>query len=116
MNDHLFLHNRGIHSVLRHLTCSRLLLMDMVEHGQSKLFNMRKRTNDTRRNRIHCRSGRMRGRRRTHSRGMMEGSRNLHLGMPENIPAKSTKSSLPTSPSGATTGGEDVCTIHHGAH
>ena len=46
----------------------------------------------------------------------MECSRNLHLRMPENIPSKSTETSLSSSPCGATTGGKGVFTIYHGAH
>ena len=42
----------------------------------------------------------------------MEGSRNLHLRVPANIPPKGTETSLTASPCGATTGGKGVCTIH----
>ena len=94
LNDHLFRNNREFHNILRHLTCSKMLLKDFVIHGHSKLFNRRKRINDTRRNRLHCSAGEMRGRGCTPPRGMMERSRQLHLGMPENKPTKGTKTSV----------------------
>ena len=35
--SHLFLHNRDFRNILRHLTCSNLLLMDFVVHAQKTL-------------------------------------------------------------------------------
>ena len=62
------------------------------------------------------RCGRCSGRICTQSRGMMNRSRQLDLGMPENKSSKCTKASLSSSTCGDTTGSEGVFTIHHGTH
>ena len=42
LNDHLFLHNREFNHVLRNFTSSKLFLMNLMKHGRSKHFTMRK--------------------------------------------------------------------------
>ena len=59
-HDHLFMNNRDFRNIPSRLTCSNVLLKDLVVHGLRELFNRRKRTNDTRRIRHHCSAGKLR--------------------------------------------------------